>query len=143
MSHRTEKVASSIRQWVAEIIREELSDPRISRLTSVTRVEVAPDLSSAHLYFSTIGTAGEQRTSMAGLQHARKRIQVLVAKRLHTRLTPELIFHEDLSIKRGDETLRLINEAMAEIDRDSRRRQPDAPGEQSPAAAAERDPPEA
>jgi ribosome-binding factor A len=116
MSRRTEKLASAIRTAIAEILQKEVSDPRIASFVSITRVKPAPDLSSVHVYFSIMGPDAARRTSMAGLQNARKYVQGLLGRRLRTRNTPELIFHEDHSIKRGDETLRLIDEAMAELE---------------------------
>ena len=115
MSRRTEKLASSIRSAIAEIVRHQLNDPRITPLVSVTRVEVAPDLSSAHVHFSTFGSEGERRACMAGLVHARARVRGLLGKQVRARQIPELIFHEDESLKRAAETLKLIGEAMAEL----------------------------
>ena len=119
MSRRTEKLESLIRTAIADILQKEISDPRISSLASITRVKVAPDLSTVHVYFSLVGSPGQQRSCLSGLQHARAYVQGRLGRRLATRNTPQLIIHEDQSIKRGDETLRLIDEAMADLSRET------------------------
>ena len=111
--YRIEKVASLVREIVSEAIATRLSDPRISSLTSVTRVEVSGDLQFADVYISVVGTEAEQRRTMAGLQHAAGRIQSLLARQIRMRQCPRLRFVPDYSIKRGMETIRLINETMA------------------------------
>jgi ribosome-binding factor A len=110
--YRIEKVASEIRSIVGEAIANRLSDPRISRFASVTRVSVSADLSVADVHVSVMGDQAEQRRTMAGLEHARGYVQSLVAGRLRVRQCPEVKFHLDESIKRGTETLRVIAETM-------------------------------
>jgi ribosome-binding factor A len=110
--YRVERVSSEIRNVVGEAIVSRLSDPRISRFSSVTRVVVSPDLSFADVYISVMGTVGEQRRTIAGLEHARGRVQGLLARRLSVRQCPAIRFHLDESIKRGTETIRMIDEVM-------------------------------
>jgi len=114
MSHRLERLGSLVRQIVSEAIMTRVSDPRVSRFTTITRVDVSADLSFADVYISTLGDAGAQRTSLRGLQSARGLIQSIVARELATRTCPTLRFHEDDSIKRGIETIRAIEQLAAE-----------------------------
>jgi len=111
--HRPEKVASEVRTLIGEAIVNRLSDPRISRFASVTRVTVSADLSVADVYVSVMGSPAEERRTLAGLAHARGHLQTLVARNLRIRTCPELRFHADASIKRGMETIRIIEETMA------------------------------
>ena len=46
MSRRTERIAEQIQSEVANVLRAQASDPRIG-LVTITRVDVAPDLSHA------------------------------------------------------------------------------------------------
>ena len=57
MSRRTERVASTIQQELAQIIMRELSDPRLVGLPSITRVKVSPDLSVADVFHDRDGHA--------------------------------------------------------------------------------------
>ena len=123
MSRRQEKVASVVRRVVGEAIAQQLHDPRISPMTSITRVEITGDLQFANVWVSVMGTEGEQRTTMAGLEHAQGRLQSLLSRALVMRQCPTLHFKLDESIKKGLETLRLIDQAMTELNQ----RQPDEP----------------
>ena len=119
--YRAEKVASEIRNTVGDAIVNHLSDPRISRFASVTRVSVSADLAVANVYVSVLGDDAEQRKTLAGLQHARGHLQGMIAKRLRIRQCPEIRLHLDESIKRGNETIRVIEETMG------RQHEPEAP----------------
>ncbi len=115
MSRRQEKVASVVRRVVGEAISQQLHDPRISPMTSITRVEISGDIQFATVWISVMGSEGEQRTTIAGLQHAQGRLQSLLSRALAMRQCPALRFKLDESIKKGFETLRLIDQVMADL----------------------------
>ena len=54
MTRRTDMIASQLRGEVARLLQQEVVDPRV-RLVTVTRVDVAPDLSNAVVYYSVMG----------------------------------------------------------------------------------------
>lgn len=114
-SHRPERVGNVVRQVVSEAIASRLSDPRIEPLTSVTRVEVTPDLEHAKVHVSVIGDERAGKLTLAGLNSAAGHIRRMLGGELNLRRTPSLTFHLDVSLKRAAETIRLIDEAMAEL----------------------------
>lgn len=114
-SFRLDKMASFIRMLVSEAIANKVNDPRVSRFASVTRVAVSGDLQSAKVYVSVMGTAADQRRTMAGLAHARGHIQRWVGSQLRVRHVPEIRFLADESIKGAVETVRQIDESMQEL----------------------------
>jgi ribosome-binding factor A len=136
-SFRPERVAHVVRSVVSEAITSRLNDPRIEPLSSVTRVEVTADLEYAKVWVSVMGSEAVGRRTIAGLRSATGFVQGLVAKELAIRVCPRLSFHLDESIKKGEQTLRLIEQVMAE----SRPATPspdedeDQPQGQEPAAA--------
>lgn len=103
-----------IRAVVSDAITNRLSDPRIEPLSSVTRVEVTHDLEFAKVWVSVMGTEATQRRTIAGLRSAVGFIQKRLAGELQIRVVPRLSFHLDESIKKGEATLRLIEQVMAE-----------------------------
>jgi ribosome-binding factor A len=112
---RRERVASILQQAVADVLLREFSDPRMGKaIVSVTRVEVAPDVRSARVYVSIMGTDAEQRTAWRALEGAQGRIQSLVGQRVSLRWTPELFFRLDESIKKAYAVNQLIKQAMAD-----------------------------
>lgn len=116
---RRRRVEEELRDMIATlIIGGDVKDPRVGPFVSVTRVEVARDLSAARVFVSAFagsdgGAAGESGTAaesgeslelaVAGLQHAAGFIQAQLGKRLKTRLTPHLHFIPDKGIKEGFE----------------------------------------
>lgn len=103
-----------LQRAVSEVLMRELSDPRVTAMVSVTRVEAAADLRSARVFFSLFGDEADQRTTWRAIQHAHGRIQSLVGDRIDLRWTPELIFKIDESLKKAVAVNLLIKQAMAE-----------------------------
>ena len=116
MSRRTERLASVIRNTVAQAVHGKLSDPRINPArTSITRVEIPEDLLTAKVFVSVIGTESEHRTVIRALQHAAGRLQQMIAGKVRLRNTPRLSFEIDEQFKRTQQALELIQQAMEEI----------------------------
>lgn len=113
-SYRIQKLASTMRGVISDAIRLELNDPRISPMTSVTRVELSADLQVAKVYVSVFGSDAERRRTFAGLQHATGYMQRYLAGRLDLRHCPSLRLELDESIRKTAETLSLIEETMRE-----------------------------
>ncbi len=118
MSYRIPRLASVVRNVVSDTITNRVSDPRIHRFTSVTRVELSADLKFADVYVSVMGTDAQARTTMKGLESARGMVQSRLARRLTTRQCPLVRFHLDMGIKLGIETIRRLDEEFAH-DRDA------------------------
>jgi ribosome-binding factor A len=118
-TRRQEKVARVVMKAVSDAITNHLSDPRIEGLVSVTRVEMAADLRSADVYLSILGKndAGQNKTFSA-ITHARSKIQSLLAGKMQSKFCPILQFHKDEKFKKTLETMKLIDSAMSELEKD-------------------------
>ncbi len=103
ITQRLNKVAEAIKEEVAQILQQELKDPRIGFVT-ITRVYVTADLQHATVYFSLLEGHGTPDKTEAGLKSAKGFIRKLVGERLRLRVTPELHFRLDSSIA---ETIRI------------------------------------
>ena len=113
-----------MRRLLADLIRNEVKDPRIPMLTSVTDVEMTGDLSQATVYVSVMGTEEEQEACLQALKGASGFLRREVGQKMRIRVSPELHFKLDKSITDGIKMSRLIDEAMgrtpkAETDADS------------------------
>lgn len=106
--YRKQRLASVIRDIVSEAILHHLNDPRVDPLTSITRVEMSPDLLIAKIYLSVPGGEIAERKSLTAIRHAAKHIQRMVARELTTRNCPELRFDLDGTTKIAQDTLSLI-----------------------------------
>lgn len=104
-----------IKEVVSDAIAHHLSDPRIEGFVSITRVEMAPDLRNAEVYLSVFGeNASVQNKTFVAIDHAKTRIQAMVAGRLQSKFCPVLHFHKDEQFKKTLEIMRLIDQAAGE-----------------------------
>ena len=100
MAHRVEKVAAQLRAELSDILSREMRDPRVG-LASIVDVDVSPDLASARVHVSRLGSDEEHTAMMAALEHARGYIRHELAERLrgNLRRVPELRFVDDRNIE--------------------------------------------
>jgi ribosome-binding factor A len=111
MSRRLLKAAEAIRGVVSMAILTELRDPRVKNVT-VVGVEVLPDMKSAKVFVSVMGTEKEQQLSVSGLQNAAGFLQKKIADRIETRHTPRLTFVLDKGVKASLEVNRILREVL-------------------------------
>jgi len=136
MSRRTERLASTIQQELAQIIMRELNDPRLTGMPSITRVKVSPDLSIADVYMTIMGSEGQQTAALNALRHSAGLMRTKLTKHLTLRVAPYLKFHIDENLKKELTVLQLIDKAAkenAELER--QRAEQAAPGEDGPSLA--------
>lgn len=112
MVDRTSRISEEVRKEVSSIIQNELKDPRLSGLTSVTSVKVTRDLRYAKVYISIMGEDKEKTDSITALKSAAGFIRRELAHRVKLRYTPELIFELDTSIERGAYISKLIDKTL-------------------------------
>ncbi len=121
MSRRTERLASIIQQEVATIILRDLSDPRVPKLTSVSRVKVSEDLSTADIYVTVMGGEGQRAAALNALRHSAGLMRTKLTHALTLRTVPYLKFHFDENLAKELEVLDLLRKAKAESDEFDRR----------------------
>ena len=100
---------------LSNIIRNEIKDPRIHPLTSVSLVEVAPDLKTCKAYVSVFGDEKAQQDTIRGLQSAEGYIRRELARTVNLRNTPEIRFILDQSIEYGVNISRKIDEVTRDL----------------------------
>lgn len=93
---RAQKVAEQMKKELADILQHELKDPLIGFVT-ITRVEVSGDLQHAKIYVSVYGPEAEKEATLGVLTKAAGFIRGEIARRLHMRMAPELVFRLDES----------------------------------------------
>ena len=122
MKTRLLKINDEITRTSAEIIRQELSDPRIGEVVSVIRSETTPDLKTCKIFVSILGGEDEKEKTMAALQKATGFVRKRIAGLINLRQTPVIKFVYDDSIEHGMRMRKLIEEIQKggyEDERDS------------------------
>ena len=107
------RINGEVQRELANIIRGGIKDPRISPLTSVVAVEVAPDLKTCKAYISVLGDSEAQKATLAGLKSAEGYIRRELAHTVNLRNTPEIRFILDQSIEYGVHMSKIIDEVTA------------------------------
>ena len=112
------RINAEVQKVLAEVIRSDLKDPRIPQFTSVTDVQVAPDLKTCKVWISILGSPEQEQEAMIRLKSAEGYLRSQLAKQLNLRNTPELRFYLDKSIEYGNHMEKLIAEANRGLSND-------------------------
>jgi ribosome-binding factor A len=97
---RMRRVDEAVRAVLSDAITSDLKDPRVGFVT-VTDVKTSPDLRHARVYVSVLGDEAARAASLEGLRSAHGYLQGRVARELHLKHTPQLVFAYDDTIDRG------------------------------------------
>lgn len=92
--HRTERIAETLKEEIAQIVGYELEDPRLTMVT-VTDVRVADDLRDASVYVTVQGDEQEHKVALRALEHAAPYVRRQLGFSLNLRHTPVLHFVRD------------------------------------------------
>lgn len=112
MSRRTVRVGDVLRAELSQVLLRHVGDPRV-RLTSVTDVDVSPDLRHALIRVSVVGSDEERQESLEALRSASGYIRSQLAKELYRlKNIPQLRFELD----RGAEYSQRISELLENPD---------------------------
>ncbi len=98
---RSDRYNEEIRRGLTEILRDEVKDPRVPELISVTRVEAARDLSSAKVYVSAIIDEKQAKAMLRFFKDASGFLRRELGRHVLLRSIPELTFIWDRNIEYG------------------------------------------
>lgn len=103
------RINEVLREVIGGAISTELNDPRIGFVT-VTSVETSPDLRSAKVYVSVLGSADEREATLDGLRSSHGVLQSRIAAETRMKRTPTLSFSYDDTIEKGVRISRLLDD---------------------------------
>jgi len=111
-SQRARRIGDEIQRELADLLRNEVKDPRVGPVT-VTSVDVSADLSHAKVFVTHL--AGRERADEAvkALQHTAGFLRSALSHRLSLYSVPQLHFAYDDSIEAGMKLSQLIDDAVA------------------------------
>ena len=113
MTNRMERVNSSIKRELSNIISRELTNTNITGLITVNKVDTAPDFSNSKVYVSMIAVKNKKEAMLA-LKKASGFMRTRLAHTLQFRKMPSLIFIYDESVEYGSR----INEIIHDLHKD-------------------------
>ena len=106
------RINESVKEELSNIIRNEVKDPRIAPVVSVTEAIVATDLKTCKVMISVLGDEKAKEDTMEGLTSSSGFIRHMLAVNLNLRNPPELHFKLDESIEYGVQMSKRIDEVM-------------------------------
>ena len=113
MTNRMERVNSSIKRELSNIISRELTNTNITGLITVNKVDTAPDFSNSKVYVSMIAVKNKKEAMLA-LKKAAGFMRTRLAHIFQFRKMPSLIFIYDESVEYGSR----INEIIHDLHKD-------------------------
>ncbi len=105
-----DRINEDIKYYVSKIIREDIKNPRITGVISITSVNTTKDLRYAKIYVSIFGTKYTHQT-FNELKKSSGYIRKQLASMLKARNIPDLVFELDDSMEYGshmDEVLKKL-----------------------------------
>lgn len=108
---RSERMAEQVRRELAELVRDEVKDPRV-QWVSFTAVKVSRDLSNAVVYFTMLKDE-DRDAAVEALNKAAGFLRHQLSGRIRSRIVPSLKFVYDVSIERGTSMESLIARARS------------------------------
>lgn len=110
-SQRLARIEGEMQRVLSTLVSREVRDPRVGNVT-VTSVSVAPDMSSARVYFVPFGDQHAPEQVGEGLARAAGFLRGEVGRALSLRHAPRLEFIYDAQIEHADKLTRLIDGAV-------------------------------
>lgn len=110
MQYRSGRLSEEIKREISKMILDEIKDPRIKGMVSITDINVTRDLRYAKVYISIYGNEEEKKETIEGLKSASGYIRHEIGKRIKMRYTPEISFELDRSIEYGAHISEVLKE---------------------------------
>ena len=99
-NYRNGRINEEIKKEVSNIIQNEIKDPRLTAMVSVTDVEVTKDLRYAKVYVSIFGKMKKKRkVTFKHLKSSTGFIRKEIGHRINLRHTPQVIIELDETIE--------------------------------------------
>ncbi len=108
-NYRVDRIAEDIKQEVYDIMRT-LKDPRITGILSIVKVEVAPDVTLARIYVSSLDGFDRAKEAVVGLNSAAGFVRRELNGRLKLRRSPEIKFIADNGIEQSAKISKMLDE---------------------------------
>ena len=112
VSQRATRVGDQIQKELADLLRNEVKDPRVGPVT-VTHVECTSDFSHATVHFTHLAGRDKADETLAALARTSGFLRSALSHRLDLYSVPQLHFVYDDSIESGMKLSQLIDAAVA------------------------------
>ena len=103
-----------MREEIATFLANDVKDPRILGLVTVTAVEVTRDLRHAKVFVSVLGSETQRAATFEGLASVAPHLRGRVGRALRLRVAPEIEFRNDESVAHAARIEQLLAQVRAD-----------------------------
>jgi ribosome-binding factor A len=111
--HRTDRVSAQLRRELGRLVHEAVREHNLPSL-SVSDVEVTRDLAHAKVFVTALQPE-RSAEAMAGLKEHVRELRFQLARAVKMRHVPELHFHYDDSVDRGEKIDSLLRSVGSDL----------------------------
>jgi len=104
---RSDRVSGLIQEVLSDILKKEISDPRL-QMATITGVKMSADLKLASIYYTTSGDKDKRDATAQAFNRAHGYIKKKLAQQLELRYMPQLRFFYDESFDYGSRIEKLL-----------------------------------
>jgi ribosome-binding factor A len=108
--HRTDRVSAQLRRELGTLVHEAVREHGLPSV-SVSDVELTRDMAHAKVFVTAL-QAERSAEAVKGLKDVAKEIRYALAQAVKMRHVPELHFHYDESVDRGEKIERLLQQVQ-------------------------------
>jgi ribosome-binding factor A len=118
-----------MREEIATFLANDVKDPRIMGLVTVTAVEITRDLRHAKVFVSVLGSESQRAATFDGLAGVAAHLRGRVGRALRLRVAPEIEFRNDESVAHAAKIEQLLAQVRRELPADAGDKTPPAGNE--------------
>lgn len=104
-----------MREEIATFLANDVKDPRIMGLVTVTAVEITRDLRHAKVFISVLGSESQRAATFEGLDNVATHLRGRVGRALRLRVAPEIEFRNDESIAHAAHIEQLLAQVRKDV----------------------------
>jgi ribosome-binding factor A len=103
-----------MREEIATFLANDVKDPRIMGLVTVTGVDITRDLRHARVFVSVLGSDSQRAATFEGLANVAPHLRGRVGRALRLRAAPEIEFRNDESVAHAARIEQLLAQVRGE-----------------------------
>jgi len=111
--HRSDRVAAQLRRELGQLVHDAVRDHALPSV-SVSDVEITRDLAHAKVFVTAL-QAERSAEAVKGLKEHAKEMRYKLAQLVKMRHVPELHFHYDDSVDRGEKIDQLLRASASDL----------------------------
>jgi ribosome-binding factor A len=104
-----------MREEIATFLANDVKDPRILGLVTVTGVDITRDLRHARVFVSVLGSESQRSATFEGLDNVATHLRGRVGRALRLRVAPEIKFVNDESVAHAAHIEQLLAQVRQDL----------------------------